>query len=57
MNNITYSILCKINKPKMLVEDYLDDLYEYFEFASEENNFELNVKKFSLSKFPIFDLL
>ena len=50
MNSLTYNLLDKINKPRILDDTYLKDLYEYYEYASSDLGFDVNITKEDFGK-------
>lgn len=59
MNSLIYNLLDKINKPRVLGEVYLKDLYEYYEYASNNFGFDINITKEDFDKLfsVIYDVL
>ena len=59
MNSLTYNLLDKINKPRILEDAYLRDLYEYYEYASNRLGFDINITKEDFEKLfsIIYDVL
>ena len=59
MNNVIYTLLDKVNKSRVLDELYLEDLYEYYEYASSDLGFDINITKEDFRKLfsIIYDVL
>ena len=59
MNSLIYNLLDKINKPRVIEDAYLKDLYEYYEYASSKLGFDINITKEDFEKLfsIIYDVL
>lgn len=45
MNSVSFYFLNKLNNPKDLDSKYLEDLYEYYEYGSQELHYDVNIER------------
>lgn len=59
MNLVNYYFLNKINSQRTVSQDYLNDLYQYYEVGSQKLNYDINIDKeeFQGVVITIFDVL
>lgn len=59
MNKVSYYFLNKMINARDLDPKYLEDLYEYYEFGSQELNYDINIEREEFQDIfrIIFDIL